>query len=254
MDTAWADAVWGALEVGPWALAAGVAVSFLAGVVQGTLGFGMGLVSVPILALVSPLLAPSPQVLLSLPLALAMMAREWRAADMPGALRLSVGGAVGAALGAAVLKVADRQIMDLALGSVVVVAVALMAAGLTVRRTGATLLGGGIASGFMGTLSAIGGPPLALLYRDAAGATLRATLAVVFGFGALVTIAGRAWAGVLGVGDLWRALVMTVGLLAGVWASKTLLTKVEGRPLRVAVLVFAGVAGVSLVVKALVAA
>ena len=67
MDTAWADAVWGALEVGPWALAAGVAVSFLAGVVQGTLGFGMGLVSVPILALVSPLLAPSPQVLLSLP-------------------------------------------------------------------------------------------------------------------------------------------------------------------------------------------
>ncbi len=244
------DSVVAALGVSPGAMGVGVAVTFLAGLIHGTLGFGMGLTSVPLLALVSPLLAPSPQVVLSLPLALFMALREWRAADWAGARRLIPGGAIGAVGGSLLLRVANPRVTDALIGVAVLLAVGLMARGATVRRTTRTLVMGGIASGFMGTLSAIGGPPLALLYRDATGPTLRATLAVVFGFGVLVTVSGRAWAGVLDGGDVARAAVMSVGLFAGLLTSKRLVSRVEGAPLRAAVLVFAGVAGLMLVARA----
>jgi hypothetical protein len=56
----------------------------------------------------------------------------------------------------------------------------------------------------MGTASSVGGPPVALVYQDAPGAQMRATLSAFFLFGTLVSLALLVPAGRLGWAE-WRA-------------------------------------------------
>ena len=67
-----------------WILVLAFLITIAAGLVQGTIGFGLAVVSVPVLSLLDRDLAPVPQLLIALPLALAMVWREWRHLDLSG--------------------------------------------------------------------------------------------------------------------------------------------------------------------------
>ena len=69
-------------------------------------------------------------------------------------------------------------------------AVALTAAGLQFRLNRRTLVGAGIASGIMGTATAIGGPPMAVVYQHEGGPRARGTLAAFFTVGAVISAIG----------------------------------------------------------------
>ena len=51
-----------------------------------------------------------------------------------------------------------------------------------------TRVGGRIVSGVMGTAAGIGGPPLALMYQNREGQEIRATLAVAFAMGTVISL------------------------------------------------------------------
>ena len=70
----------------------------------------------------------------------------------------------------------------------VLLAVAVSVPGWRLAPTRPNLAGAGLASGFMGTISGIGGPPIALAYLGLDGPALRATLARYFLVGNLVAI------------------------------------------------------------------
>ena len=59
-------------------------VTVVATAVQGVTGFGMAVISVPVLALIHPALAPVPQTLIGMPLVLAMAWRERGSIDRQG--------------------------------------------------------------------------------------------------------------------------------------------------------------------------
>lgn len=238
-------------ELSVFALSMGVAITTLAALIHGTLGFGFGLVSVSVLVLVDANLAPAPQLVMTFPMAVFLAWRERSAAHWPGVRLVLLGAVPGTVLGALLLRAADKQLLDLVIGGVVLVAVFVLARGAAVRRNRVTLVLAGLATGVMSLVSAIGGPPLALVYRDASGATLRSTVSVVFGAGIFFALAARAWAGGLVVADGWRGLAMAPGLALGLWGSRFLIARVEGPPLRVAVLVVAAVAGLVLMGRAL---
>lgn len=240
------------LPVPGWELAVGLAVTLAAATLQGTLGFGFAMVSVPILAAVDPALAPVPQLMVTLPLVFTMAWRERHAADLRGAAWVLLGRFPGAALGLMLVAVASRMVLDLIIAGVVLLGVAASAGRFaTITPTKPLQCLAGVVSGITSYAASIGGPPLALLYRNSAGPTLRSTLAVIFSFGLMITITTRVAAGHLGWRDAQVAACLIPGVLGGLLLSRHLAGRLEGPALRSAVLWVAALSALALVAQAL---
>ena len=87
-----------------WALAMLTTAS--AAAVQGTVGLGFALISVPLLALLHPDLAPEPQLFIMLPIGISMALRERDAMDLTGVGWLLTGRIPGALIGVFLLGIA----------------------------------------------------------------------------------------------------------------------------------------------------
>jgi uncharacterized membrane protein YfcA len=221
-------------------------VSFLAAALHSTVGFGFALLSVPLLSLLDPLFAPVPQLLVVLPLTLAIVFRERHAIEVRSTLWIFGGRVPGALIGVALLKMLSTAALDVLMSLMVLTGVALVTSRGSFRRTAPREFGAGVASGIMAMVSAIGGPPIALLYRNDTGPTVRANLGLVFAVGLCITISVRAAAGEVS----WNEVVVSAGLLPAVWlglrASHVLIPRVEGPRLRNAIVVIAGAAALML--------
>jgi hypothetical protein len=193
---------------------AGLVVAFGA-LVQGTVGFGLALVAAPLLALLDPALVPVPLLLLATAHAALMLVRERGEADWAGVGWALVGRIPGIALGVLAVAVLPQRWFG-----AVVAATVLLCGGLSLvrwrpRRTVPALLAAGLVSGAGGTASAIGGPPVALLYQDAPGPCVRATLGAYFAVGSLLSLAGLAVGGEVGTDALVSAGLLLPFMVAG---------------------------------------
>ncbi len=220
---------------------------------QATVGFGFALVSVPLLMLIDPVLAPVPLLVTALPLGVAIFWRERQHADLRGVRWLLLGRIPGAALGMALLAIAPNDTLDLLLGGFILSSVLLIASGWKVPRNPWTKLVAGTASGTFSLVSAIGGPPLALLYREEKGPTLRSSLAAVFAVGLLLNLVVRGVGGELTIAQVHCGLLLAPGLLVGLLIGRRLSGSVEGRPLKILVLAISGLASVGILLRALLA-
>ena len=72
------------MPISVFELVVALVVTALGAIVQGTIGVGFGMLSVPVLSLVNPVLAPVPQLLLAAPLALS--SRSTSSSTATGAL------------------------------------------------------------------------------------------------------------------------------------------------------------------------
>ena len=264
------------LPVAPELLAAAFAVTIAAATLQGTIGFGFSILSVPILSLLDPRLAPVPQLLVTIPLTLAMAVRERHAIEPRSLVYVLAGKVPGAGVGVLLLKLASPRMLDGLLAGIVLVAVALLARGgpgvPSVTRTGAgsdtddhlasiaprtahrTRLGelvAGVGAGMMGLIASMSGPPLALLYRQDAGATVRANLAAIFVAGSAVTLTARVVSAEIAWSDVIVSLWLLPAVGAGWMVSRWLAGRVEGKALRLAILGVASLAAVGLLGRAL---
>jgi uncharacterized membrane protein YfcA len=73
----------------------------------------------------------------------------------------------------------------------------------------------GLASGAGGTAASVGGPPIAMLYQDAAGPRVRGTLSGYFVLGSVTSIIALAAAGQVTGGSLASTAILTPFLLVG---------------------------------------
>lgn len=211
---------------------------------QGAIGFGLGLVAAPVLALVDPGLVPGPVLAAGIPLTAGVLVRDRRGLDL-GAVRWALAGRLAGTLAAAaVVAVLPERPLAIVFALLVLLAVGLSAAGWSVRPTRRRLLGAGAASGFMGTATSIGGPPIALLYQRSSGPELRSVVGTVLAFGAVASVLSLAAVGEFGRDELEATLLLVPGVLAGYLASGPLGRWLDRAWLRPAVLVFAAVSAV----------
>lgn len=228
------------------------AVTIFAATVQATFGFGFNIISIPTLLLLSPELAPVPQLIISLTLSSATAWREREAIQLRPIAFILAGRIPGTAIGAGLLLLtASQRGVDLAVGIIVLAAVAIFASDAGIQRNAATEFGAGLTSGVMSTLSSIGGPPMALLYHRDAGPRVRANLGVLFFVGGLMTLTGRVAADAIDWQDVLVGLLLTPPALLGFAISGPLRKYTEGTALRTAILVISSVAATSLLVRAL---
>jgi uncharacterized membrane protein YfcA len=224
----------------------------LGAIAQGSVGFGFGTLAAPVLALVDQELVPGAVLLLGVTIAAAIAWHERGALDWLGIKWALVGRVLGTVAGAYAVTRLDHDATAIALGVAVLFAVAISLTGWHVRPTTSTLVGAGMMSGVMGTLTSVGGPPMALVYQREQAATLRSTLAGFFLFGASLALFALAVSGELSKRQVVDGVVLLPGLLAGLALSRLLTPYLDRGWTRFAVLALSATTATALVVGALI--
>jgi uncharacterized membrane protein YfcA len=220
-------------------------------VVLGAVGFGLGLIAAPVIAIADPGVMPGAVHVVNATLPLFTLAAEWRRIDWRGLGWAMLGRLPGSVVGGLIVVYVSTAVLGALVGAMVLVAVVLTARVPVVPRTRGTLAGAGFVSGVTGTATGIGGPPMALVYQNAAGPQIRATLAAFFHLSAvqsllLLTVIGELPARALAVG---AALVPC--LAAGFALAGPLRRHLDAGRVRAAVLVVAGVSAAVLITQSI---
>ncbi len=239
------------MSIALWVLA--LAVTAGAATIQGTVGIGFAMVSVPILSLIDARLAPVPQLIVVLPLTLSMAWRERHSIDLRGFWWIVGGRIPGAIAGIALLAVASQQALDVFIGLVVLGAVAVMATGVHIKRTRTTKFATGIASGTTGVVASIGGPAIALLYSSAEARTIRPTIAAIFTIGISLSIVFRAVSGNIVGTDFVVSAVLFPAVVIGFLASSVIKDRIPTDRVRIAILIISASAAIGLLARAILA-
>jgi uncharacterized membrane protein YfcA len=220
-------------------------------VLQGTIGFGLGVFAVPLLLLIRPQLVPGPLLLSSIPLTVLMTHRE-RGAVTWGDLKWALGGRiVGIGIAALIIAVVPPDPLAIASGAFVLLAVALSATGRRVPTLPGTLVAAGALSGVLGTAVSIGGPPMALLYQHESGPTIRATLAAFFLVGVSLSLVGLHFVGRFGAVEILAAVSLLPSVLVGFWLSRHTARWIDRGYMRTAVLVLSAATSLLVILRRL---
>jgi uncharacterized membrane protein YfcA len=221
--------------------------------VQGSVGFGYALLSAPLLALIDPSLVPGPVMLSSMLLSAASGYRERKSIDWRGLSIALAGRFPGVVLGGLALAWLSAETMSVVFGVVVLAGVAMSVSGAHFAETPATLTVAGFASGVMGTMTAIGGPPIALVYQHAEGPKLRSTLSTYFALGSAMSIPALALAGYFDRDEVPAAIAMLPATAIGFAVSSRTRGYVDNGRTRAAVLAVASLSALAVVVRGMLA-
>jgi uncharacterized membrane protein YfcA len=228
---------------------AGLAVA-LGALVQGAVGFGLALVAAPLLAIIDPTLVPVPMLLLATAHALLALRREHGDTDWTGVGWALLGRLPGIALGVLAVVLLPPRWFVVAVAVTVLTCVALSVVRWRPRPTVPALLVAGVVSGAGGTASAIGGPPVALLYQDAKGPRVRATLAAYFAAGSLLSLAGLLVGGQFSADAVRAAALMVPFMIIGFALSNPARRLLDRGWMRPAVLALASAGALALLAQA----
>lgn len=189
-----------------------IAVVYVGAVVQASIGIGLGMIAAPMLAFADPDFIPAAIMLAVLPLTFTI---AW--IDRQHIVKRDVGFALigrvpGVIAGALVVAALSDRVLAVMVAASVLLAVVASITGRLFRPTDRALVVAGLTSGFAGTTTGIGGPPMALTYQNSDPATMRATISAFFSIGSLMSIGALALAGEIGV----RQFQLTALILPGV--------------------------------------
>jgi uncharacterized membrane protein YfcA len=217
--------------------------------VQGSIGFGLNVIAAPILTLVDTKLVPGPALAAAFTLTVLLSIRERSGIDRRGFGWVFVGRVPATIVAALLLASLPERGVAFTISAVVLLAVGLSLVGWRLRRTPGVFAAVGAASGVMGTLSSVGGPPLALLYQDARGSELRGTLSAIFVFGTIVSIGALVAVGRFGTEELLASVAMVPGVLLGYGLSRWTAPVVDRSALRPLVLAASALAAIAAIIR-----
>ncbi|WP_436496606.1 sulfite exporter TauE/SafE family protein [Actinokineospora sp. HUAS TT18] len=226
-------------------------IMMIGAAVQGTIGFGLNLIAGPILALIDPMLVPVPVLFAGTALAAMMMVRERGAVSWSGVGWAMLGRLPGNLLGVLALAMLPASGFNLVIGLSVVVCVVLSVITWNPQPTRPALVVAGTASGAFGTIASIGGPPIALVYQNQTGPTIRSTLSAFFLLASISSLITLAATGHVEQRHLTAAAFLVPFLFAGMLISGPLRKHVEGPRLRVGVLAVATASALLLIGRSL---
>ncbi|NND73558.1 MAG: sulfite exporter TauE/SafE family protein [Ilumatobacter sp.] len=231
------------------AVAACVLIVYVGAAVQASLGIGLGMISSAVLALVDTDFIPVAIVLSVIPLSGSVAFADRAHIDRRG-LGWTLGGRIpGVVLGAIVAaSLSDRLLSLLVAGTVLVSVAASITTSRFEPRDGA-LVAAGLTSGFMGTATGVGGPPIALVYQHSDPATMRSTISAFFALGAVMSMLALTVAGEVGRRQLELSLMLLPSIVIGVVTARLVRHRLRAAVVRPAVLVLCSASAGALLVE-----
>lgn len=201
----------------------------LGAMVQGSLGFGMVLVSFPVLVFTEPELLPQTTMIVALPMILSLAWRHRGGAVWRDVGLITLGRLPGIGLAILILSVASSRTIGLMAGATVLAAVALSFWAPAVPKTTPNMLAAGVVSALFGTSVSIGGPPLALLFQHEQGPRLRSTMTSIMLFGGPLSLVFLALTGKVEAIDVRTGLALAPFSVIGSYSSRWVIPYVDDR-------------------------
>ena len=237
------------VSISLWQYVLAILVVAVGAMIQGSLGFGLGLVSAPALALIDATFIPGPLLLVGVAVTLTVFLRERGAVDWKGMKWAIFGRVIGTIAGGWAVVAFSKDAVIVLVAVLVLAGVLMTSIGWKIKTNRITLSTAGLVSGVMGTLTSVGGPPMALVYQRETAQKLRATLAGFFLVGATFSLLTLAVSGGMSQHDFALGALMlpgyVIGMIANRWASRFL----DKGYSRVAVLTFSALSSIVLLLE-----
>lgn len=230
-------------------LAIAIAVIVVGSFVQTSIGFGLAVIAAPILFFIDPLYVPAPITICAFTLSLVNAYKHRRSISLKGLQFAVLGRIPGTIIGGMLLWWIDQAQLALLLGFSVLFAVALSLKNIALKPTNGAMFSAGFLSGFMGTSSSIGGPPMALVLQHQEGHFIRANLAAFFIVSCLMSLAMLSAVGQFGKAQFMASLPLMPATLVGYWLAMQTLHKISHQTLRTSSLCMCAVAGMAAIVS-----
>lgn len=230
-----------------------IAIAVFAGaILQRLAGQGYGMIAAPVTALFAPQHLPATILLLGLLIgasALSMDLKEvnWKEAR-PGFAGRSLGAILGAALAT---SIADTGGFGLVVGSLILTAIVISVSGWRAPITAPNLFIAGTVAGTMGTVVAVGAPPMAILYAGEEPVRSRAMQNLFFGWGMIWSIGALGFAGLIDRADVIVMITLIPVAAAGLYLSRSFAGRAGKWPMRPIALSIAGLAAIILMGRSL---
>jgi uncharacterized membrane protein YfcA len=220
---------------------------------QASVGIGFGVLAAPLLVFLAPELVPGPVLLLSLLLATMTATREFRSVDV-GELSLAMVGRIGGTVAAgAAIALLPVSVFGSFFALMILAAIGLSMTRWRLLPTPRNLIAAGLLSGFMGTITSVGAPPMAIVYQNMPGPKVRATMGAFLTLGAAFSLVTLALVGRFNATQAASTVWLLPPLLLGFLASRYLMRHVDKsrRGVKPAVLAVSAIAAVALLLKPL---
>ncbi len=209
-----------------------VLVVALGTAIQSVIGFGLAMVAAPVLLLISRNFVPGPLIVAALFLVIWLAYTDRHAINFSYLKVALMGRLIGTPPAAFLIGTVSAVTFDMLFGGLVLMAVLISLIHANIRATPVNVFLATIASGFMSTLSSIGGPPLALVFQNAKGPELRANLSVLFIMGCMVSLTALVIVGRFHWLDLLYSLILVLGVVPGVLCSGPLKRRIDKQTAR----------------------
>ena len=235
-----------------WIAIAGITlVMTISALLQGAVGFGLGLIAIPFLIYLDMRFVPGPLLVAALALHVLVLRRDRTGVDKSGLTMLLSGRVLGTIPAAVLLAYLPLDSMKMLLAAVVLAGALMGLVHSAGRPTATVLFGAGVASGFMATAAGLGGPPVALAYQRETGLRLRGTLAAYFIVGTVLSLGALAWAGRFGMQEIRLGGLLIPGTVLGYLLSRRAAAYLDSGRTRTAVLTVSALAAASVIVTLL---
>ena len=164
------------------------AVILVAACLQGSIGFGMGMLAAPFIALIDATLLPVLVITLAMIVTVIVVVMDRAALDLRGAGWALAGRVPGTVVGAGLVTVMSTAVLSWAVAAVVLLGVLVSLRGWRPRVTRTTQALAGALSGIMGTTTSVGGAPMAIIWQGSEGPRLRGTMSAFFLVGSTLSL------------------------------------------------------------------
>jgi uncharacterized protein len=222
------------------------AIIAAASTLQASTGMGMALFAAPLLALVDPALVPGPTLCAVMVLSAVVAWRERVTLNYQMLAPAFLGLLFGTAIGIAVLALLIGWHLTRIFAALILGAVLLSVLGPPVRAGRLALLLGGTASGILGTMAGVHGPPIALVLQHEPPERLRAMLCAFFTVGCAISLSALASIGVFGVSEIGFGLRLLPGVVVGLAVTPIVAARIDRRRARIAVLAISTLSALAL--------
>jgi uncharacterized membrane protein YfcA len=229
-------------------------------VIQGSIGFGLAAAVAPVLLLVNKKFLPGPMLATSMLLTLLIAWRDRRHTVWSEVAIGTLGRAIGMLPAAFALRYISGPVYELLFAAAVLAGVVISVAGWHIQLTLRNLFLTAIGSGFVSTVSAIGGPPMALVYQHEEAPKIRGTLNTMFTIGTPISLLGLWWAGLgkdaavsFGPPELMLGVLMMPGVVVGFALSRYTAARLDERHTRPTILALAAATALVVIIRSVLA-
>lgn len=222
---------------------------YVGATVQASIGIGIGMIASPVLAFADSDFIPAAIVISVLPLTFAVAWVDRAHIEPRGVGFALIGRVPGVIAGALIVAALSDRIVAFMVAFSVLFAVFVSITTKRFRPTDGSLMVAGLASGFSGTTTGVGGPPMALTYQHSDPATMRSTISAFFCIGSMMSIGALALAGQIGARQWQLAAMLLPGVGLGVVTARLIQHRLNPSTIRPAVLAICSIASIALIIE-----